>query len=170
MSDCHASHLTYIICTPNSHLFPNRILIYRNTDSFLSDINVGVSKYRSHVLEGKISTYFFILCVWVCQHVCLHTTYIPDDFRNQKRASDPLEQRVVSHWKGTGNWTLILWKSSQCSKPLSYLSNPTFYFFDGIFSNTAPVAEAVKNLICFCFWWITEVNTRSSHDVFEKYA
>jgi hypothetical protein len=44
--------------------------------------------------------------------------YIPDAHRNQKRASDLLEQElqmVVSCYVGVGNLLQVLWKSSHCS-------------------------------------------------------
>ena len=47
-------------------------------------------------------------------------------------------QMVVSHHVVAGNWTQDLWKSSQCSYPLSHLSNPPeilhfFVFFKFIY-------------------------------------
>lgn len=57
-----------------------------------------------------LSLYYFIFCIWVfglC--ICLCNTYVPAACRGQKR--ELTLQAVVS-----------LWKNSQCSSPLSYLS------------------------------------------------
>jgi hypothetical protein len=40
----------------------------------------------------------------------------------EEDAKSPL-QMVVRHHMVAGNWTQDLWKSSQCTQPLSYLSN-----------------------------------------------
>lgn len=51
---------------------------------------------------------------------------MPGAFRDQKRMSDPLElqltQTMMSH-VDIGDQTYVLWKRSQCFKPLSYLSS-----------------------------------------------
>lgn len=43
-----------------------------------------------------------------------------------RRVSDSLEpelETVVNWHRGAGKWTWVLWKSSQCSQPLSHLSS-----------------------------------------------
>jgi hypothetical protein len=53
-----------------------------------------------------------------CLHVCLSTSYLSSASGGQKRIPDSIElesQPVVSCNVGAGNWTQVLWKSSQCS-------------------------------------------------------
>ena len=53
----------------------------------------------------------------------------------QKRVLDPLElelQMGVSHHVGAGNWTEVLYKSSQCSELLNQLFSPLLYIFTSI--------------------------------------
>jgi len=45
-------------------------------------------------------------------------------FRHTRRGRQIALQIVVSHHVVAGNWTQDLWKSSQCTKPLSHLSSP----------------------------------------------
>lgn len=59
------------------------------------------------------------ICVWVCEHGCY-------SHRSWKRASDSLEAEVIgceliSVYSGT--YTLVLYKSSVCSQPLSPFSS-----------------------------------------------
>lgn len=49
--------------------------------------------------------YFYFMYWFACMYICV-------------RALDPLElelQTIDSYYIGTGNWTQVLWKSSQCS-------------------------------------------------------
>lgn len=70
--------------------------------------------------------YYLSVCFCVCS-ILSYAWY----HRGQKRALDPLKlklQMFVSHHVGTGNWTQVLVKSSQCFQPLSHLSNPSILF------------------------------------------
>lgn len=69
-------------------------------------------------------------CVDVCAQVC----------RGQYRVSDLLElglQMIVSHCMSAENSTQVLWKSSNCSWPLSHPSRPPeeLFFLLSISSN-----------------------------------
>ena len=57
-----------------------------------------------------------------CLHECMCTSCVPDAFRGQKRAFNPLEW-LLSHHVGAGNWTCtrILYKTDKCSNLLSQL-------------------------------------------------
>lgn len=71
----------------------------------------------------------FLVCVWMFWlHVCMRALC----YKNQKRASALLElelQVVVSHHRGTGSQTGILFKSSKFSQLMRYLSSPLFLIF-----------------------------------------
>jgi hypothetical protein len=54
-----------------------------------------------------------------CLHICLHV----------RRGHQISLQMVVSHHVIAGNQTQNLWKSSQCSQPLSHLSSPKVLHF-----------------------------------------
>lgn len=58
------------------------------------------------LLLGTEVYLFHLMCINVCQHVCVHTTYMPVAFGSQKVTSDHLElefQNVVSYCLVTGN-------------------------------------------------------------------
>jgi hypothetical protein len=57
------------------------------------------------------------VCVVFCLGVCLLCVCMPGALGGQKRLPHPPElhlQTFVSHHVGAGNWTQVLWKSSQC--------------------------------------------------------
>lgn len=61
-------------------------------------------------------------------HVCAWQLPRPE---NGIPSSFDLElQMVLSHNVGAGNQTCILWKSIQCSYPMSQVSSPTVWFLD----------------------------------------
>ena len=51
-------------------------------------------------------------------------------------------QMVVSHYVVSGNWTQNLWKSSQCSYPLSHLSSPALPFL--------LLGKGIYGFCCYC--------------------
>jgi hypothetical protein len=55
--------------------------------------------------------------------------YTVADFRCTRRGCQISLGVVVSHHVVAGIWTPDLWKSSQCSYPLSHLTSPIFFFF-----------------------------------------
>lgn len=68
-----------------------------------------------------------------------------------KREWDPLElefQMVVSCQVVVGDWTSALWKSSQCSYPLSHLSSPFFFF--SFLKLGGGIRECVCVSVCVC--------------------
>lgn len=51
-------------------------------------------------------------------HLCLFAMHVPGSCAGQKKASDPLEQKLhvtVSHCMSAGNQIWVVCKSSQCS-------------------------------------------------------
>lgn len=85
----------------------------------------------------SLFSFIYILCVWVfvCMSVCEpHAFSVWED---KKRASDspglePWMLTVVNIQVGAGGWTLLLWKSSQCSHPPSHLSSSCWAVLGGI--------------------------------------
>lgn len=58
------------------------------------------------------------ICAWLREHWCI--TYMPAANSGQKKALGPPKLGLwvlVSHHGGSGNQTLVLHKSSQCSRP-----------------------------------------------------
>lgn len=94
---------------------------------------------------------FIVMCFWVFawMYVCiLYTFHV---CRGRKRLSDPLgleSQMTVSRHVGAGNWTLVTWKSSQCSIPLSYFSTswPCTIFLFPFETESLSAAPAVLEL------------------------
>lgn len=80
----------------------------------------GLHLYQMMRTSFYICAYFYNTYMYVCV-ACVCRAQ-----GDQKKVLGPLElefQEVVSFYAGAGNWTQILFKSSQCSEPLSHLSS-----------------------------------------------
>lgn len=82
--------------------------------------------------------YWYFVCIlqgvqggsFACIYDCA-IYMLPPTFGDQNRTLDPLElelEVVPGHYVGTGNWTQVPWKSSQCSQPPSHLFSPSTLF------------------------------------------
>lgn len=60
------------------------------------------------------------MCIWcfVCMYVCVRVLEL---------LKLELQKVVICH-VGVGNWTWVLWKSCQCSQPLSHPSSPLSWY------------------------------------------
>lgn len=91
----------------------------------------------SRVAQGQIillETHMCYMSGYFLYKVCLCTYHLcawcplcgPDASGGQKRESDPLELELQAAWAAVSvkNRTSVLWKSSHCSQPQSFLSSP----------------------------------------------
>lgn len=68
--------------------------------------------------------FFIFMCKSARLHVCMCTTCLPDDLRGWKRALAAWRLElgmVVSLHVNSGNWTQVLYKSTNCPWPLRFL-------------------------------------------------
>lgn len=93
----------------------------------------------------KLLLHCFI-CMWeFCQHVGLHTTYMPDTCSGQNKASDFLDlalQMVLSYCLGARYWP---WSSRRAVSALNRVISP-------VLNVPLPMAYNLK-IIFYHFWW-----------------
>ena len=78
-----------------------------------------------HLLAADHTLFFFFLKIYLF----ITCKYTVAGFRHTRRGRQISLQMVVSHHVVAGIWTQDLWRSSQCSYPLSHLASPSCAFF-----------------------------------------
>lgn len=83
-----------------------------------------------------LKIYLFTLFVWMSSlYVCVCSTYSPGTLKSSRGIRSLGRSRVkyvVSCCMGARNWTLVLFKSSQCSLLLSHISSSNISFYENI--------------------------------------
>jgi len=91
--------------------------------------SAGITDAHQHS-QDVFNIFFFLKRFIYC---ILSTLYTVAVFMHTRRGHQIPLQMVVSHHVVAGNWTQDLWKSSQCSQPLSHLSSPLNIFLKLVF-------------------------------------
>jgi hypothetical protein len=80
------------------------------------------------VYLGFLCVCFLFFKIYLFMYVFIICKYSVAVFRHTRRGHQISSWMVVSHHVVAGIWTQDLWKSSQCSYPLSHLSSPMCLF------------------------------------------
>jgi len=114
---------------PQACLQPDLWRLFLNRGSLLSDNSVS-SRHKSQLSQILTRNDF----LFFSRIIYFMYEYTVTAFRRTRRGPQIPSQMVVSHHVVAGNWTQDLWKSSQCSWPLSHLSSPFLFFSRQTFS------------------------------------
>jgi hypothetical protein len=87
---------------------------------------------RNNLMPFLLLGHLLFYCDIFFKDLFIIHKYTVANFRHTRRGHQISLQVVVSHHMVAGIWTQDLWKSSQCSYPLSHLASPLLRHFNTI--------------------------------------